>query len=277
MLTPTAFLRDSLIANGLAADLVQVQENGIEPPAPGFAARRAARVHRDALHVVFVGGAGNREKGLEVLREAAARLRSADVLLRLYAVDAAEPSPWRGPARVEFLPGFSPGGLDDALAEADVVVVPSLMRESCSLVTREALVRGIPVVTSDCGGPEEVLREGANGLVFDTGSVTGLAAALDRLAGDRGLLDRLAASPPPALRARSSASRPIPLPAAAMAPMARRCCCSTAATANGHSLSTEKTWPRGRARSIPPLPRRRSTSRPQRETMRARRRLAFTK
>ena len=80
-----------------------------------------------------------------------------------------------------------------------MVVVPSLMRESCSLVTREALVRGIPVVTSDCGGPEEVLREGANGLVFDTGSVTGLAAALDRLAGDRGLLDRLAASPPPAL------------------------------------------------------------------------------
>ncbi len=199
VLTPTAFLRDSLIANGLAADLVQVQENGIEPPAPGFAARRAARVHRDALHVVFVGGAGNREKGLEVLREAAARLRSADVLLRLYAVDAAEPSPWRGPARVEFLPGFSPGGLDDALAEADVVVVPSLMRESCSLVTREALVRGIPVVTSDCGGPEEVLRDGVNGLVFDTGSVTGLAAALDRLAGDRGLLDRLAASPPPAL------------------------------------------------------------------------------
>lgn len=198
VLVPTAFLRDGLVANGLDPSLVEVQENGIEPPSPDFAARRAARVPGAVPRVGFVGGAGNREKGLGVLLDAASRVRHA-IEIRLYAVDPAEVRPASGVARVECRPPFAPDGLDDALADLDAVVVPSLMRESCSLVTREALVRGLPVVTSDCGGPEEVVRHGENGLVFATGSASGLAAALDRLASEPGLPDRLAEAPRPGL------------------------------------------------------------------------------
>ncbi|MFM8410948.1 MAG: glycosyltransferase, partial [Alphaproteobacteria bacterium] len=198
VLVPTAYLRDSLVANGLDPARVSVQENGIEPPSPDFAALRSSHARDGVLRLGFVGGAGNREKGLGVLLDAASRVR-ADVEIRLHAVDPADAGPARGGARLEFLPPFAPEGLDAALADLDAVVVPSLMRESCSLVTREALVRGLPVVTSDCGGPEEVVRHGANGLVFDTGSAAGLAAAIERLAGEPGLLERLAASPRPEL------------------------------------------------------------------------------
>ena len=101
--------------------------------------------------------------------------------------------------RVACHPQFAAGQLDGVLADADVVVIPSLMRESFSLVAREALIRGLPVVISDCGGPEEVVRDGENGLVVPTGVPAALAAALNRLGDDRALLARLASAAPPQL------------------------------------------------------------------------------
>ena len=56
------------------------------------------------------------------------------------------------------------------------------MRESHSLVTREALLRGVPVVVTDTIGPEEVVDDGVNGLVVPAGdpAPAGRRAALAR-------------------------------------------------------------------------------------------------
>ena len=51
------------------------------------------------------------------------------------------------------------------MADADVLLVPSVMRESFSIVTREALQRGLPVLCTDSLGPEEVVVDGVNGMV----------------------------------------------------------------------------------------------------------------
>jgi len=202
ILTPSAYLRDNLIVNGFDPARITVQENGTPPPDPahGAAGRGVARDPGLPLRAVFLGGAGNREKGLPVLLEAACAL-SAQLVVHAYAVpeDALAPFADRLAGRVVCHPPFAADGLDGVLADADVVVIPSLMRESFSLVAREALVRGLPVVTSDCGGPEEVVRDGENGLVVPTGVPGALAAALNRLGGDRALLAHLAAASPPAL------------------------------------------------------------------------------
>jgi glycosyltransferase involved in cell wall biosynthesis len=200
VLVPSRYLRDSLVANGLPAGRITVQENAVAPPAadPAYAGRSAMT---GRLQAVFIGGAGNREKGIDVLLRAAERIGCDDVEIHLHSVEAdvLDTLPARARARLHTHPSFRPGEIDRVLASADVVVVPSRMRESCSLVTREALVRGIPVVTSDCGGPEEVVRPGENGLVVSTGSAAELADALESLAADRALLARLARAPRPVL------------------------------------------------------------------------------
>jgi hypothetical protein len=88
-------------------------------------------------------------------------------------------------------PPFDPSQRDIVLAGADVLVLPSIARESFSLAAREALAAGLAVITSDCLGPEEVVVDGVNGLVVPTGDAVALAAAMTTLVEDRDLLVRL--------------------------------------------------------------------------------------
>jgi glycosyltransferase involved in cell wall biosynthesis len=200
ILVPSAYLRDNLIANGFDAARIAVQENGTPPPQRVRDRARDAYDPSRPLNAVFLGGAGNREKGLGVLLEAACLLPPG-VVVHAHAVSDDDVAPYRDrlAGRLVNHPPFAAAQLDEVLEDADVLVIPSLMRESFSLVAREALVRGVPVVTSDCGGPEEVVRDGDNGLVVRTGIPSSLAAALARLAQDRALLARLAAAPKPQL------------------------------------------------------------------------------
>ena len=200
ILVPSAYLRDNLVANGFDAARIAVQENGT--PVPSHVRDRSRDAHDASrpLRAVFLGGAGNREKGLGVLLEAACLLPPG-IVVHAHAVSDDDVAPFRDrlAGRLVNSPQFPADQLDAVLEDADVVVIPSLMRESFSLVAREALVRGVPVVTSDCGGPEEVVRDGDNGLVVRTGIPSSLAAALARLAQDRTLLARLTAAPRPQL------------------------------------------------------------------------------
>jgi glycosyltransferase involved in cell wall biosynthesis len=70
-------------------------------------------------------------------------------------------------------------------------VVYAPFDEDYGYVTLEAFLAAKPVVTTtDAGGPLEFVRDGANGLVCEP-EATSLAAAIDRLAGDRSLAERL--------------------------------------------------------------------------------------
>lgn len=191
IVVPSRFLRDSLVENGFEPERIVVHENGLPAPATE---RTAALPDAGPTRLLYLGGAGNRAKGLDVLLEAAVQL-DGDFVLDAYSVSEEEVEPWRdrlGP-RLRRHDAFESERLDDVMRDADVVVVPSLMRESFSLVVREALVRGRPVVTSDCGGPEEVVRDGVNGLVVASGSVDALRDALGRLVRESGLVAALAA------------------------------------------------------------------------------------
>jgi glycosyltransferase involved in cell wall biosynthesis len=201
VLVPSAFLRDDLVAHGFDGARIEVQENGVPTPAAAIAPRRP-RAEGEPLRIAFIGGAGNRAKGLEVLLEAAASLGPLPFRLRCHAVAAAEAAPWaeRLGERLECRPPFSEDEIDAVIGDSDVVAIPSLMRESFSLVAREALARGLPVVTSDCGGPEEVVRDGVNGRVVRSGSAQDLARALASLVTDREEVQRLRPAPVPRFR-----------------------------------------------------------------------------
>jgi glycosyltransferase involved in cell wall biosynthesis len=63
--------------------------------------------------------------------------------------------------------------------------------EAFGRVTAEALKCGRPVIASRSGGTPEIITDGEDGLLFDPGDAAALAAAVDRLAHDRGLLRTL--------------------------------------------------------------------------------------
>ncbi len=77
------------------------------------------------------------------------------------------------------------------LAGVDLVVVPSVWRESFSIAVREALACGVPVIASRIGALPEAIREGENGLLFAPGATSELAAILQAMDADRSRLERL--------------------------------------------------------------------------------------
>lgn len=88
--------------------------------------------------------------------------------------------------------GFSPTHLPALLADADVVVVPSLVAETFSIVAREAFACGLPVIASRIGALPAAIRPGDNGWLFEPGAAVELAELLRRLHHDRALLGRAA-------------------------------------------------------------------------------------
>jgi GT2 family glycosyltransferase/glycosyltransferase involved in cell wall biosynthesis len=78
-----------------------------------------------------------------------------------------------------------------ALADADVLVVPSVWIENAPFIIREAFAAGLPVIASDLGGMAEMVTHDRNGLLFAPGDPTALRAQLSRLLEQPSLLDRL--------------------------------------------------------------------------------------
>lgn len=76
---------------------------------------------------------------------------------------------------------------------ADVVVFPPVWEEPFGLVPIEAMASGTPVVATGTGGSAEYLVDGANALLFPVGDARALASAVERLASDAPLRDRLRA------------------------------------------------------------------------------------
>lgn len=72
--------------------------------------------------------------------------------------------------------------LRDILAEVDIHVVSSIS-ESFSLTAVEAMAAGKPVISTRCGGPEELIDDGINGLLVPVDKPQALAEAILKLSG----------------------------------------------------------------------------------------------
>jgi glycosyltransferase involved in cell wall biosynthesis len=78
------------------------------------------------------------------------------------------------------------GPVTDVAAElqhAAIFVLPSL-QEGFGLVAAEALAAGLPVITTPCGGPEDLVRSSGGGRVLETFDPDELAHAAVSLAAD---------------------------------------------------------------------------------------------
>jgi glycosyltransferase involved in cell wall biosynthesis len=97
---------------------------------------------------------------------------------------------------VRFAGRFERAAAAAVYAGFDVLVVPSLWPENSPLVIHEAFQAGVPVVGARIGGIPGLVRDGVGGLLTEPGSAADLAAALERLRTEPGLLERLADAVP---------------------------------------------------------------------------------
>ncbi|MEU4653078.1 glycosyltransferase family 4 protein [Streptomyces sp. NPDC023723] len=92
--------------------------------------------------------------------------------------------------QVRFRGWLAPDAVAGALADASVVVIPSVWPENFPTVALEALQIGRPLVASRVGGLPELVGED-NGVLVPAGDATALAGALRPLVGDLERLRRL--------------------------------------------------------------------------------------
>ncbi len=207
----SAATREEYVADGLAADRIDVVHNGIDParfPLATPEQRAAARAELglgDQFTVLFAGRLDH-AKGLEALLDAWAALGLGPDDGRL--VLAGEARNHRSPAEAEAyvaslrarVPAATTlwlGRRDDVVplyAAADVVALPSVFPEPFGRVLVEGMACGRPAVGSAVGGIPEILTGELAAGVVPPDDPAALAAALGRLRGwqdrDPGLAER---------------------------------------------------------------------------------------
>src|ERR1700681_3442081 len=173
-ITPTQWL-----AGLLQLPRVTIIPHGLEPT--GALVRTTASSRQP---VIVFQGRLVATKGVRVLLEAARILREQNRSFVLLIIgDGPERTALEQFTRemkladhVQFTGRLVANQVEAALAQASVVVVPSLGGEVFGLVVAENMQRGLPIVTSDLGAFAEVIGEG--GITFRTGDAFALAAKL---------------------------------------------------------------------------------------------------
>lgn len=152
---------------------------------------------------ILIGAVGNMRpaKGYDVLLRAAALLKQKVPACRFVIVgDAAPPDLANELAEIHRAldlgdtvryAGFRPS-VEHILKSLDVFVLTS-RSEGFSIATVEAMATGLPAVATRCGGPEEIICDGEDGLLVRNESPEAVAEALERLILDRQLRERLGA------------------------------------------------------------------------------------
>ena len=190
VLAPSAAARDTFIANGLPESKSSTDENGLpDEQVDALLADRVRRTPGSTVRFLYAGG-DQPMKGPDVLASALRTLNGlSGIEFDLYGMDEAQRSGL--PAWARGLERFPPDRLGEVLDRHDVLVLPSIMRESHSILTREALAAGLAVICTDTLGPEEAVRHEYNGLVVPAADARSLADSIRRLAAEPGLVTSL--------------------------------------------------------------------------------------
>ncbi len=177
-------LKQLMEQQGFAPERVTYVPNGV-PAIDASQRKRLAQNWTLGIAALF-----RPRKGIEVLLEALAALRSRNVDVTLRAVGPFETPEYEH----EVMTLVEKLGVGDAiewtgftqdiaaeLRQIDLFVLPSLFGEGLPMVVLEAMAAGLPVVASHVEGVPEAIRHREEGLLVEPASVSQLALAIEEL------------------------------------------------------------------------------------------------
>jgi glycosyltransferase involved in cell wall biosynthesis len=182
-ITLSDFQRNKLIEFGLPSEKIHIKPHFYpQPPSPRPWSKRQQKV-------VFIGRLGA-EKGLHVLLDAWKNWGESAPPLEIIG---------EGPERIKIEKFIKGNRIDcrvvlmgqlpfvqtqERLAEASLLILPSLCFEGFPMVIREAFALGVPVAASRIGAIPCIIREGVNGVMFTPGDSTDLLKMVKPLWGN---------------------------------------------------------------------------------------------
>jgi glycosyltransferase involved in cell wall biosynthesis len=196
ILTPSTFLARKI------ADFFPALQNKLRVAPLGVkVVPRVAKTRASGapLRILYVG-VFLPHKGAHVLVEALKRLPVEAFEASLYGVTVPAQQSYMDRIRqevqglpVRFFDGYPHDQIGSILAQHDVLVMPSICEETFSLVTREALSAGVPVIVSRRGALSEAVQDEVNGLLFEPENPDDLRHCLARLIAEPEMVKRLGA------------------------------------------------------------------------------------
>jgi len=168
--------RDTLVANGMPADLLTVKYNFVTDVGP----RRTG----PGEHLLYLGRL-TEEKGVRLLMAAWDQLGGVGVPLVIAGAGPLcdEVARWAADRpSVRFVGLRSQAASRELVARAVAVVVPSRWLETFGLVVVEAMAAGVPSVVAGHSSLAELVTDGVTGLTHTPGDSASLADALRRVA-----------------------------------------------------------------------------------------------
>lgn len=92
---------------------------------------------------------------------------------------------------IKHFPKYSDLEKHSILNTFDIIIIPSIIKESFSLIAREGLMLKKPIICSNCGGPEEVIEDNVNGLIFKNKNVDDLKSKIHAILKKPSLISKL--------------------------------------------------------------------------------------
>jgi glycosyltransferase involved in cell wall biosynthesis len=201
VVTPSAFLRDLVVGWGVPASRTTVLPN----PAPAVPELRPREELRgelgfDGPTLVFAGRL-TAQKSLPLAIEAA---RAAGVALAI-AGDGPDRAELERLDGARFLGPLPRARVLELFRAGDAAILSSAWENFPHTVV-EALAVGTPVIATRTGGVAEVVVDGENGLVVESGDLGALTGAVGRFFADGELAARLRANAAPSVEPYSAAA-----------------------------------------------------------------------
>jgi glycosyltransferase involved in cell wall biosynthesis len=182
-------VRDYMIGRGIAPERIVCVPNGVPAASHTVEHRRPNGQWTLGMVALF-----RPRKGIEVLLEALAMLKSRGANVRLRAVGGFETAGYESSIRqraerlglegaIDWI-GFT-RSVNRELAKIDVFILPSLFGEGLPMVVLEAMAAGLPIVASRVEGVPLAVVHRETGLLVEPGSVSQLAQAVEEIVFDR--------------------------------------------------------------------------------------------
>ena len=193
-LSPSMFLKDFFEKNGVPREKIKFSKYGFHTKLIKY---RKKTYSEDSRIKFGYMGRVIPVKGIKTLLDAFTGLHDTETFLLIFG----EPGNHRKylekytNENVKFMGSFKNWEMDGVLGQIDVLVAPSLWYENSPLVIQEALLAGIPIITTNLGGMKELVEDGKDGFLFELGDVASLRNIFEKIANNPTILNDLEINP----------------------------------------------------------------------------------